>query len=57
MIAKRTGILSIQTNCIDTVKNGTRNMKRLFVVSDIIRNLKMQKKRKSGHPAWGGMAE
>lgn len=44
MIPKRTGILSIQTNCIETVKNDARNMKRLFVVSDIHGHYTLMKK-------------
>lgn len=36
--------MSIQTNCIDTVENDTRNMKRLFVVSDIHGHYTLMKK-------------
>ena len=36
--------MSIQTNCIDTVKNDTRNIKRLFVVSDIHGHYMLMKK-------------
>lgn len=36
--------MSIQTNCIETVKNDARNMKRLFVVSDIHGHYTLMKK-------------